>query len=204
MEEVILFGKIQSVNTYTQIQPMKGYTMRTSELKDVIRDMIVEFRTESTINTMIDEFGELNDEMDVLKNQLEGLKKRYSEIEDQIRPLLEELRTHGQKSVQTEKYLVSIKRIGYEKVNLKYKESFEEGLTKVNKQTRKLLEELLQSTKSISNVVSSIGVQRVKEEGMITDIFRRLKSLVLKVVPSIRNVNRELEGFHSLVKRMVG
>ena len=87
---------------------------------------------------------------------------------------------------------------------MKYKESFEEGMTKVNKQTRKLLEELLQSTKSISNVVSSIGVQRVKEEGLITDIFRRLKSLVLKVVPSIRNVNRELDGFHSLVKRMVG
>jgi chromosome segregation ATPase len=178
--------------------------MRTTELRGVIREIIKEFRTESSINTLIDEFGELNDEMDVLKNQLEGLKKRYSEIEDQIRPLLEELRIHGQKSVQTEKYLVSIKRIGYEKVNLKYKESFEEGLTKVNKQTRKLLEELLQSTKSISNVVSSIGVQRVKEEGLITDIFRRLKSLVLKVVPSIRNVNRELDGFHSLVKRMVG
>jgi predicted nuclease with TOPRIM domain len=159
---------------------------------------------EPSILKMIDEYGELNDVIDQLKNQLEGLKKRFSEIEDQIRPLLEELRIHGQKSVQTEKYLVSIKHIGYEKVNLKYKESFEEGLTKVNKQTRKLLEELLLSTKSISNVVSSIGVQRVKEEGLITDIFRRLKSLVLKVVPSTRNVNRELDGFHSLVKRMVG
>ena len=177
--------------------------MRTTELKGVIRDMIVEFRTESTINTMIDEFGELNDEMDVLKNQLEGLKKRYTEIEDQIRPLLEELRVHGQKSVQTEKYLVSIKRMGYEKMNFKYKESFEEGLTKVNKQTRKLLEELLQSTKSISNVVSSIGVQKVRGEGLITDIFRRLKSMILKVVPSVRKVNRELEGFTSLMKRMM-
>jgi len=85
--------------------------MRTTELRGVIREIIKEFRTESSINTLIDEFGELNDEMDVLKNQLEGLKKRYSEIEDQIRPLLEELRIHGQKSVQTEKYLVSIKRI---------------------------------------------------------------------------------------------
>lgn len=178
--------------------------MRTSELRGVIRDMIVEFRTESNINTMIDEFGELNDEMDVLKNRLEGLKNRYSEIEDQIRPLLVELRSHGQKSVQTEKYLVSIKRIGYEKMNFKYKDSFEEGLTKVNKQTRKLLEELLQSTKSISNVVSSIGVQRVKEEGLFTDIYRRLKSLILKVVPSVRKVNRELEGFTTLMKRMVG
>lgn len=76
--------------------------MRTSELRGVIRDMIVEFRTESNINTMIDEFGELSDDMDRLKNQLEGLKKRYSQIEDELRPILEELNRFNQKSIQTE------------------------------------------------------------------------------------------------------
>jgi mRNA-degrading endonuclease RelE of RelBE toxin-antitoxin system len=93
--------------------------------------------------------------------------------------------------------------MGYEKVNLKYKETFEEGLKKVNKQTRKLLEELLQSTQSISNVVSSIGVQRVREEGLFTDVYRRLKSLVMRVVPSLKRMNTEMDGFQLVMKKMV-
>ncbi len=178
--------------------------MNRIELKQLIKEIILtEFRMEPSILKMIDEYGELNDEIDQLKNQMEGLKSRYTEIENEIRPLLEELRKYGHKSVQTEKYLVSIKRMGYEKVNLKYKETFEEGLKKVNKQTRKLLEELLQSTQSISNVVSSIGVQRVREEGLFTDVYRRLKSLVMRVVPSLKRMNTEMDGFQLVMKKMV-
>jgi chromosome segregation ATPase len=178
--------------------------MNRIELKELIKELILkEYRMEPSVLKLIDEYGELNDEIDELKNRLEGLKSRYSEIENHIRPLLEELRKYGHKSVQTEKYLISIKRMGYEKVNLKYKETFEEGLKKVNKQTRKLLEELLQSTSSISNVVSSIGVQRVKEEGLFTDVFRRLKGLVMKVVPSLKRMNTEMDMFQLVMKKMV-
>ena len=63
-------------------------------------------------------------------------------------------------------YLATLKRMGYDGVYLKYKESIEESLTKVNQKTKKILEGILQSTKTISRVVSTIGFQDIKENGL--------------------------------------
>ena len=141
--------------------------------------------------------------MDKLKNQLQGLKKRYSQIEGELRPVLEELNKYNQKSIQTEKYLVSIKRMGYDRENLRYKETFEQSLEKVNKQTRKVLEELLQSTKTISRVVSSVGVQPVSEN-FFTDLIRKVKSLFGRLVPKLKRTNKGMEELQRLSKRMSG
>jgi len=92
--------------------------LKRTQLKEIIREVLIsEFQRDKVIESKINEFGELNDEMDRLKNQLEGLKKRYSQLEGELRPILEHLNQFNQKSVQTEKYLLTIKRIGYEKVN---------------------------------------------------------------------------------------
>ena len=131
--------------------------MKMKDLMDIIREEILnEFQLDKSILEKVDEFGELSDEMDKVKKQLDEMKKKYEGLEDELRPLLEELNRYNQKSIQTEKFLVSIKRFGYEKENMKYKEVFEQSLTKVNKNTKKLLEDLLQSTKTISQVVTSI------------------------------------------------
>jgi chromosome segregation ATPase len=177
--------------------------MRSSELKELIREVILnEYQLEQSIQRKIDEFGELSDEMDKLKHQLEGFKKRYSQIEGELRPILEELNRFGQKSLQTERYLVSIKRMGYDRENLRYKETFEQSLEKVNKQTRKVLEDLLQSTKTISRVVSSVGVQSVSE-GFFSDLIRKVKSLFSKIIPNLKRTNKEMEELQRISKRMV-
>ena len=107
--------------------------MKRIELKELIREVLLnEFQRNKEIESKINEFGELSDEMDRVKNHLEGLKKRYSQLEEELRPVLEHLHQFNQKSVQTERFLVSIKRMGYEKVNYRYKEVFEESLEKVN------------------------------------------------------------------------
>jgi septation ring formation regulator EzrA len=88
--------------------------MKRIELKELIREILLtEFQRDKEIETKINEFGELSDEIDRVKNQLEGLRKRYSQLEGELRPILEHLYQYNQKSVQTEKYLVSIKRKGY-------------------------------------------------------------------------------------------
>ena len=87
-------------------------------------------------------------------------------LEGEIRPVLEQLSIQNRKSIKTRMYLVTLKRIGYDGENLKYKEWFEESLTKVNQKTKKTLEGILQSTKTISSVVSSIGVQEIEENGL--------------------------------------
>jgi len=134
-----------------------------------------EFRFENDIESKIDEFGILSDKIDKVKMELSELSNRYKEIEGELRPILEQLNIQNQKSIQTKRYLVTLKRMGYNRDNFKYKESFEKSLTKVNQQTRKILEDILQSTKSVSRVVSSIGVQRMDE----ISLKSMLKKLVL-------------------------
>ena len=71
----------------------------------------------------------------------------------------------------------------------RYKESFEESLTKVNKQTKKVLEDILLSTKTVSRVVSTIGVQRIDEIS--------LKSMMKKN-------NKSMDDLNEVLKRMIG
>ena len=62
--------------------------MKPIELKELIREILLtEFQRNREIESKINEFGELNDEIDKVKNQLEGLKKKYSQLEDELRPV---------------------------------------------------------------------------------------------------------------------
>ena len=105
-----------------------------------------EYKIETSIDKKIDEFGKISDEIDKVKSILDRLTKKYRVIEKELRPVLEQLHQQNQKSLLTKKYLVTLKRMGYSRDNFKYKESFEKSLTKVNQQTRRVLEDILQST----------------------------------------------------------
>jgi chromosome segregation ATPase len=177
--------------------------MKRIELKELIREVLLcEFQRDKEIENKINEFGELSDEMDRLKNHLEGLRKRYALLEGELRPILEHLNQYNQKSVQTEKYLVSIKRMGYEKANYRYKEAFEESLGKVNKNTKQILENLLEATKTLSKVVSSIGVQPINEN-FFTEMIARIKKMFLSVISRIRNSNKEMDELQRISKQII-
>jgi chromosome segregation ATPase len=177
--------------------------MKRIELKELIREILLtEFQRDKEIETKINEFGELNDEIDRVKNQLEGLKKRYSQLEGELRPILEHLQQFNQKSVQTERYLVSIKRMGYEKTNYRYKEVFEESLEKVNKNTKRLLENLLESTKSLSKVVSSIGVQPLNEN-LWNKIIGKIKRIFQRIIPQMKSTQSEMDTLQKVSKMMM-
>ena len=177
--------------------------MTTNELKEFIREVIIqEFQMDKGIEQKIDEFGELSDQMDEIKYQLSKLKKRYGELEGELRPVLEGIQQHQQKSLQTERYLVTIKRRGYSRESYKYKESFEESLTKVNEQTRRLLKELLESTKTTSRVLSSVGVQPV-EENILKRVISKIRGVFSRVLRSFRISGKELDSLLKLSKKMV-
>ena len=141
--------------------------------------------------------------MDEIKHQLIQIKKRYGELEDELRPVLEELEDHQKKSLLTEKYLVTIKRKGYTRESYKYKQSFEESLTKVNSQTRKLLEDLLKSTKSTTRVLSSLGVQKFEESSIFRLISRKIKGFFGRVFSSFRKTKKELNTLQSLSRKIL-
>jgi len=176
--------------------------MKMKDLMDIIREEILnEFQLDKSILEKVDEFGELSDEMDKVKKQLDEMKKKYEGLEDELRPLLEELNRYNQKSIQTEKFLVSIKRFGYEKENMKYKEVFEQSLTKVNKNTKKLLEDLLQSTKTISQVVTSIGVQKIGE-GFFSDFVNKIKTQLNKLTNSVKRSSTDMDDLILISKKL--
>ena len=72
---------------------------------------INEFRFENDIESKIDEFGILSDKIDKVKMELSELSNRYKEIEGELRPTLEQLTIQNKKSIQTKKYLVTLKRM---------------------------------------------------------------------------------------------
>jgi hypothetical protein len=162
-----------------------------------------EFRFENDIESQIDEFGILSDKIDKVKMELSELSNRYKEIEGELRPTLEQLTIQNKKSIQTKRYLVTLKRMGYNRDNFKYKESFMESLTKVNKQTKKVLEDILLSTKTVSRVVSTIGVQRM-DEISIKSMLKKLVSPFKKLFSRLRNTNKNIDGLNGLLRRMVG
>jgi hypothetical protein len=162
-----------------------------------------EFRLETPIEKKIDEFGILSDKIDKVKSELEEMMNRYKVMEGEIRPVLEQLSIQNRKSIQTRMYLVTLKRMGYDRENFKYKESFEESLTKVNQKTKKVLEEILQSTKTISRVVSTIGVQKIEENGL-GDLWRRLVKGFKLYFSVLKKNNSELDGLNRLLGKMVG
>ena len=162
-----------------------------------------EFKFERDLESQIDEFGILSDKIDKVKMELSELSNRYKEIEGELRPTLEQLTIQNKKSIQTKRYLVTLKRMGYNRDNFKYKESFVESLTKVNKQTKKVLEDILLSTKTVSRVVSTIGVQRM-DEIFLKSMLKKLVSPFKKLFSRLRNTNKNIDGLNGLLKRMVG
>ena len=172
------------------------------EYGDVILPFVVLRRLDCLIephkDTIIELYNSLKSDLDDISPIV---KKKNEGLEDELRPLLEELNRYNQKSIQTEKYLVSIKRFGYEKENMKYKEVFEQSLTKVNKNTKKLLEDLLQSTKTISQVVTSIGVQKIGE-GFFSDFVNKIKTLLNKLTSSVKRSSTDMDDLILISKKL--
>ena len=161
-----------------------------------------EFKFENDLESKIDEFGILSDKIDKVKMELSELSNRYKEIEGELRPILEQLTIQNKKSIQTKRYLVTLKRMGYNRDNFKYKESFVESLTKVNKQTKKVLEDILQSTKTVSRVVSTIGVQRI-DEISLKSMLKKLVSPFKKLFSKLKLNIKRIDDLNEVLKRMV-
>lgn len=162
-----------------------------------------EFRFERDLESQIDEFGILSDKIDRVKKELSELSNRYKEIEGELRPTLEQLTIQNKKSIQTKRYLVTLKRMGYNRDNFKYKENFVESLTKVNKQTKKVLEDILLSTKTVSRVVSTIGVQRM-DEISLKSMLQKLVSPFKKLFSRLKMSTKSMDDLNGVLRKMVG
>lgn len=174
--------------------------MELNELREVIRQMIME-QVDPVIEAKIDEFGELSNEMDRLNHQLKALKKKYGTLEDELRPVMDELAKTNQKSIQTQKYLLTIKKRGYESTRYKYADAFKLALTKVNAQTRKILEEAKEQTGEVAKYATKLGVQPA--ENWVTDILKKIGNMFKGIISKFRRVNKDMDTLQKISKKML-
>jgi hypothetical protein len=75
-------------------------------------------------------------------------------------------------------------------------------LEKVNGNTKKLLENLLETTKTLSKVVSSIGVQPLNEN-LFTKLMGGIKRMFLGLVSRIKNVSKDMDELQKVSKLLI-
>jgi len=146
------------------------------------------------IKRNIDEIGQLDRKIDELQKQLKPLRQKYGELVDNVLPLLNKL---GKEQYKTQNYIIRIIRKGYERQSFQYKEGFNRALDKVNKNVKRILEQILDDTKKLVKVAPSIQVSPIEiREGSFTDWLKRFsRKVIRKIIPYMKSViqgNREL------------
>jgi hypothetical protein len=115
---------------------------------------------------------------------------------------MEEVQALGQKAIETKKFLLTIKRSAYERTNTSYKQAFDLALTKVNQKIKDILNETLESTKTITKVSASLGVQRVGEGTLFGTIKDKIKALFAGLKTKFKGANRDVSDLKTLAKKI--
>ena len=149
---------------------------------------------EKDIKKNIDEIGQLDREIDELQKTLKPLRKQYAELVDNVLPMLNKL---GKEQYKTRNYIFKIIRKGYERQSFQYKEGFNRALDKVNKNVKRILEQVLDDTKKMVKVSPSFQVKPVEiREGSFRDWIKKYtRKVVRKIIPYMKSViqgNKEL------------
>jgi hypothetical protein len=144
----------------------------------------------------IKKFAELSDKIDEITGNLKSLKREYDDIEVHIRPILEQLKQTKDNALQVEKILITIKRAGYERENIKYKEAFDWLYSRVNTQMKAIIDESIEKNKTLTKVASSIGVQKLSENKLrksLTSAVGRITSLLKPFISFLSKKNQEID-----------
>jgi predicted transcriptional regulator len=139
------------------------------------------------IKKNIDEIGQLNREIDELQKKLKPLRNRYGELVDNVLPMLNKL---GKEQVRTKNYIFKILRKGHWKSSYRYKEGFNTALDKVNKNMKRILEQILADTKKMVKVAPTIQVSpiEIREISFKDWVKKYTRKVVRKIFPYMKSV----------------
>lgn len=162
--------------------------------------------TDPDIAKQVDELADLKFEIKQVTEKLQILKNRSTEIEDVLRPLLEELEGTNERILETEKSIAVIERRGYARSGYSYKQAYELALSKVNKTIKKILEDSLNSTKTLTSVASNISSRHKEEsyivENLIQRIISKVTGFIRRIVNKIKFGNKELDRTISILQKL--
>ena len=165
------------------------------KLKELISEKVV---VDSKIQSEIDELGILSQQIEKIKKQLQPLQKRYGEVVEEIIPVIDKL---DKETLTTNNFVMKIIRRGYERENYSYKEGFLNGLNKVNENTKRILQQILEETKKLTKINPSFSVKPIGE-----GVGDKLKVWYNKFKMMVRKLTKNFKGIsdgNKILKRLV-
>jgi hypothetical protein len=171
------------------------------KLKDLISDdMLINEKSkmiETEIQKEINELGDLTKQIQKLKKQLIPLQKKYNDVMKEVIPVVEDLK---KESLTTNKYIFQILKKGYQRQSFQYKEGFLESLDKVNENTKKILNQILEQTKKLTTIKPQIQIRPIEGIG---DVFKkwinRFKMVIRKLSKNFKGIKDGNKQLRKLV-----
>ena len=160
------------------------------KLKDLIGEDI-----DKDIKQNINELGKLTEEINRVKNEiLKPMEDKYKEVVSTTLPILEKL---GKETLTTKKYVFRILKKKHYRSSVSYRELFATSLSKVNRQTKILLNNLKDDLTKMTLIGSRYSINPVEmKEGTFTNWIKKYtRKIVRKIIPKLKSVvsaNREL------------
>ena len=142
--------------------------------------------------------GILSQQIEKIKKQLQPLQKRYGEVVEEIIPIIDKL---DKETLTTNNFVMKIIRRGYERENYSYKEGFLNGLNKVNENTKRILQQILEETKKLTKINPSFSVKPIGE-----GVGDKLKVWYNKFKMMVRKLTKNFKGIsdgNKMLKRLV-
>ena len=165
------------------------------KLKELISEKVV---VDSKIQSEIDELGILSQQIEKIKKQLQPLQKRYGEVVEEIIPIIDKL---DKETLTTNNFVMKIIRRGYDRENYSYKEGFLNGLNKVNENTKRILQQILEETKKLTKINPSFSVKPIGE-----GVGDKLKVWYNKFKMMVRKLTKNFKGIsdgNKILRRLV-
>ena len=171
------------------------------EVKTLIKAMLIleqrkkKVLTEGNeLDAEIEEYAKLSDQIDRMKSELAKIETRFKELDEKFRVLLEtmskELDVTSKTYIRAKNILITIKRHGYDRNNVSYKDAFEFIRKKVSPQLRKMMDEVLETSKTVTYIKSQLGVQ-YEASGWLSNLYNKVKNFFVNSIKSLRSSNKQ-------------
>lgn len=178
-------------------------TMNKLTLEDLLAEILQEREHLSPeIIKKIDRFGELNIQMEKARAELDKIRNEYKSIESELLPILEELDEYSGRTLKTQKFLVTIKKMGFTRTMYQYSKVLDEALKTVNEDTKKMLNNLLDTTATVQRIAASISVQKLGE-GFFETLSQKVKGMLSTLVKTIKLRSKNMDTLSQLAQRII-
>ena len=163
------------------------------KLKDLIGEDI-----DKDIKQNINELGKLTEDINRVKNEiLKPMEDKYKEVVSTTLPILEKL---GKETLTTKKYVFRILKKKHYRSSVSYRELFNTGLSKVNRQTRTLLNNLKDELTKMSLIGAKFSIQPIEGIGdNMKKLMKGFKMKIKKLIPILKSVMKANNDLRKMV-----